>query len=147
MDAKTLAAELDGSQYPFRTPFALEEQAEKDGLVIVFGASDDLMEFRGAIHDEIGALNGTTALIDKKGIIPRFECIGIGLLDEEERYQRYFERKPKGKLIEALWAPEGRNMSWCYKTDIPHETFLVYEDDDVYCEGIVFSLNDLGEHE
>ena len=35
----------------------------------------------------------------------------------------------------------GANM--VYDTDIPRETFKVYEDDELYCIGIVFSVDDL----
>ena len=32
---------------------------------------------------------------------------------------------------------------WSYETDIPHETFNIYEDGEVWCVGIVFSVEDL----
>ena len=44
-----------------------EKQIAKDsGLVIVYGASDDLMEFEGAIEDEIGCYDGDTIHITKQ---------------------------------------------------------------------------------
>jgi hypothetical protein len=52
MTAKELAQQLNGLPYPFRAPKALIAQAKQDGLVIVQGASDDLMELVGAIRDE-----------------------------------------------------------------------------------------------
>ena len=39
------------------------------------------------------------------------------------------------------------NVSWSYLTDIPHKTFDIMEDGEIYCRGIVFSLDDLGEEE
>ena len=44
--------------------------------------------------------------------------------------------------IKALWCKED-DITWTYKTDIPHETFMIYEDDEAYCRGIVFLINDL----
>ena len=38
---------------------------------------------------------------------------------------------------------EGDLITWCYKTDIPHETFMIYDDGEPYCRGIVFSIEDL----
>lgn len=51
---------------------------------------------------------------------------------------------PKGRTdsIEALWDYD-KNFVWTYKTDIPHETFDIMEDDEPYCKGIVFYLKDL----
>ena len=51
MTAAKLAEQLNGIEYPASISRDLEAQAKAAGLVIVFGASDDLMEFRGAIHD------------------------------------------------------------------------------------------------
>ena len=46
--------------------------------------------------------------------------------------------------IEALWCPEGvGGPSWAYKAGIKHETFRIIEYGDVYCRGIVFSLDEL----
>lgn len=45
------------------------------------------------------------------------------------------------KQIEAIWGKDG--ISWQYKTDIPHATFNVMEDDEVYCIGIVFDIKEL----
>jgi hypothetical protein len=60
----------------------------------------------------------------------------------------YFEKlKQKAKTIEAIWCEgdeEKENpISWTYETDIPHSTFGIVEDDEIYCIGIVFSINDL----
>ena len=50
MDAKELAQKLHGRTYGNITTQDAAEAKDND-LVIVFGASDDLMEFRGAIYD------------------------------------------------------------------------------------------------
>ena len=53
------AASLDGIEYLDERPEAWA-QAEKNGYVVVFGYSDDGVEFRGAISDELGAYDGRT---------------------------------------------------------------------------------------
>jgi hypothetical protein len=57
--------ELDGVQYPPRGCDEVFEYAKDNGLVIVFGASDDLVELRGAIHDEVGACDGVVFYVDQ----------------------------------------------------------------------------------
>lgn len=137
---ESIAEALHSLQYPLRIPKELRDQAKASGLVIVYGASDDLMEFDGAIHDEFGCFDGGTALIDAKGVLPGWEQAS----EHEESARDYFERKPKACAIEAVWEPaEPEGASWAYKIDIPHATFDVMEDDDLYCRGIVFALADL----
>jgi hypothetical protein len=126
MNIKQIAEQFNLSQYPLHVDTTSEKIMKELGFVVVFGASDDLMEFRGAIHDEIGAYEGTTAFIDAKGLLPDYENLDV---DDKEELKDYFSREPKSKSIEAIWCPpngEGDNpeMSWGYKTEIPHETFF-----------------------
>ena len=44
------------------------------------------------------------------------------------------------RTIRALWCKG--NAAWSYETDIPHETFGIF-DDELYCNGIVFSVDDV----
>lgn len=136
MNAKKLAAQLTGAEYPLRLSKELTAEAKAAGLVIVYGASDDLMEFEGAIYDEVGAYDGGTAFVDNKGLLPDRESI-----EDDEALKDYFARQPQAVKIEALWCKEGE-YSWTFKTDIPHETFEVVEDGEKYCRGIVFALAD-----
>ena len=138
MNAKELAAKLNGREYLQELMTEDERQAKEAGLVVVFGASDDLIEFRGAIHDEGDCYNGGEILFDSKGALPSW---GVAS-DSEESAEAYFERKLNARKIEALWANEP-GYTWTYKTDIPHETFEIVEDGKPYCRGVVFALADL----
>lgn len=139
MNAKEIAAALNGSQYPLRIPSDIAKGAKEAGLVIVYGASDDLMEFEGAIHEEVGANDGTTVFVDSEGILPEREQI-----EDDAALKALFAREPHSKAIEALWCKEGE-YSFTYRTTIPHETFEVLEDGcPPYCRGIVFALSDVG---
>lgn len=136
MNALELASMLNGREY--RKEVTLEEatKAHKEGLVIVFGASDDLMEFRGAIDDETGCDNGGTAYLTKTGLLEN-ECDSDCI---------YFKQiRDKSQTIDALWCEDASGFSWTYRTDIPHETFYIYEDGEPYCRGIVFYLSDVKE--
>ncbi|NMY32650.1 hypothetical protein HBR94_14200 [Pseudomonas sp. WS 5412] len=137
MNKEDLADRITGIAYPCRIHKDLIQIANESGLVIVYGASDDLMEFEGASDEEIGCYGGGIALVDAKGVLPDRDSI-----DNDVELEQYFLRKAKAKPIEALWCKED-GYSWTYKTDIPHATFEVLEDADRYCRGIVFALADL----
>lgn len=138
MNKEQLAAQLTGIEYPCTIDKAIQEQAKAAGLVIAFGASDDLMEFRGAIYDELDCYNGGTAVVGASGLLVR------GRIDDhdDEAIADYVTRKKSAKYIEALWCAED-GYSWTYSTDIPHATFEVTEDGEPYCRGIVFAIADL----
>ena len=138
MDAKELAAKLNGREYWHEITDEEVRQAKEAGLVVVFGASDDLIEFRGAIRDEGDCYDGGTVLIDTKGVLPSWDEAS----ESEESAQEYFERKAKARTITALWA-KVPGYTWTYKTDIPHETFEIVEDGEPYCRGIVFNIGDI----
>lgn len=132
-----IATALSGSEYPFDVPKAIAAQAKAAGLLIVYGASDDLIEFDGAFRDEQGCYGGDTIKIDAQGALPDFDS-----LEDEEDHADYAARKPNARDIHALWDP-GDGYSWRYETDIPHVTFEITEDGEPYCRGMVIDLADL----
>lgn len=133
MNNKELAALLNNREYREEITRDEEAQAKHAGLVVVFGASDDLMEFRGAIHEELDAYEGTTAYLDADGLVVN-ECN-----NEHCPYAR--KLAATAKKIKAVWDKDG--YSWVYETDIPHESFDIVEDGEKYCRGIVFSLDEV----
>ena len=88
--------------------------------MVVFGYSDDNVEFVGAIDDEIGAFGGATIRLAKDGKI---------MSDESA-----------ANIIRAIW---GQSIAWTFATDIPHERFTINEYGEPFCVGIVFSMDDL----
>lgn len=125
---KEIAEKLNGISYG-KNVKEIEAEARKHGIVIVMGASDDLMEFSGAIEDEGGLDCG-------KGGKVYFDCNGVSQDDTE-----------RNNVIEAIWCGVHDDTcipaTWVYKTEIPHERFNVFEDEELYCIGIVFSMDDL----
>lgn len=140
MDKETLAKQLDGITYPAHRSITknIVDAAKAHSLVIVYGASDDLMELEGAIHDEFGCYGGGTALVDAQGLLSR-SAIDDG---DDDEIADFVARKKGAREITALWCKEP-GISWTYRTTIPHATFNVLEDGEVYCRGIVFALSDL----
>lgn len=130
MTTKEMAQLLNGCQYRAEITVAEEQLAKENNLVVVMGYSDDNAELYGAIRDEVGCFKGGTIYLDIDGHIV---------------YPTEYSNGYQGNLfqIEAVWCDQKSAAAWTYHTDIPHETFKVYEDDELFCIGIVFSLDDL----
>ena len=137
LSKELLAGLLTGREYGKEMAKEEEMQAKTAGLIVIFGASDDLMEFRGFANDERGA--PTIALIDAKGLLPFREDIE----HDDEALKDYFARAPKVRAVDALWAKE-EGYSWTFRTSIPHATFEIVEGGEPYCRGIVIDVADLG---
>lgn len=135
---RQIAKMIDGRQYRNEVTKEIIELAKNNNIVIVFGASDDLMEFRGAIHDEVDCFEGGTAYITTDNELLESACLAVC------NKCKYLKQALEGcKQIEALWCETLSNCSWTYKTTIPHETFCIWEDNEQCCIGIVFSLDDI----
>lgn len=134
MNMQEAAAELNGNEYGEEGSSILFANMKAAGLVAVFGASDDLTEFRGAIDDEAGAGDVTEHLLTKDGILYS-DC-------ENDRCP-YFAKLLKAVpvAVKAEWDCNG--YSWFLSTTLPHATFDVMEDGERYCRGLVLSVADL----
>lgn len=130
------AAAMNGREYGKECPDAIAKQMKASGIVAVFGSSDDLMEFRGAIDDEAGSYGGGTVHLNENGLL-HSECD-----DEECPHEKRL--KKAARKIKAVFSPTDPDCTWIYKTDIPHATFDIMEDGELYCRGIVFRLADAG---
>ncbi len=131
VDIKEFAKSISGKEYGYPQFTKGEIQtARENGFVIVYGCSDDLMEFRGAIDDEGGCDYG-----------------GKVFFNRDEVYNGYNKEKYP-YWINAVWCggetdADGQEITWTYETKIPHETFMIYEDGEPYCRGIAFRIEDL----
>lgn len=119
--------------------------AKENGLIIIYGESDDLVEFEGALYDEIGAWDGIDFIIATVGM-------EIPVDDDEETYTKAKELTAieieghsniKTNRFKAVWCPEGTDMSWEIKTELPNARFEIMEDGDVFGIGIVIDVKDL----
>ena len=132
MQRQEYAKLINGKEYGY-PQFTKEEieTAKKNGFVIVYGASDDLMEFEGAIRDEGGCFDGGEVFFNRNEVCQDSE--------KKEDYRNW---------INAIWCggekdEDGQEITWTYETEIPHETFMIYEDGEPYCRGIVFKIDDV----
>ena len=132
---KQLAKEL--SNYPgadadwFELTMTQQEFCRINDIVVVYGYSDDNVEFDGAFRDEVGAWEGAEIYLDANGPIEPCEC--------ECKY--YKEAMKNAKKINAFWCLN--EWCWTFKTDIPHEEFEFYAGDEPYCKGLVFYKKDM----
>ena len=116
MTPEEFAAKITGRNRGNELTKEEDRQAKDYGLVVVFGESDDLVEFRGSIDDELSIYINA--------------C------------RNYFLSENSREII-ALWNDDDMYAwAWTYETDIPHATFEIY-DNEPFCRGIVFSVKEL----
>jgi len=142
MTKERLAAQLDGREHPFDLTKDEERLAKESGLLVVFGASDDLCKLRGAVHDEADVYDGGTIRIADGKLLDNPDR------DEEEVLKKFgVLAEVKSTLhhaltIEALWCEE-KGYSWTYRTEEDHATFEVMEDGEhCYCRGLVIDMRE-----
>jgi hypothetical protein len=118
---KEFAAMLHGRDcQPNMTPDELL-LAEQRGFVVVYGDSDDRVEFEGAIRAE-----GYTNPLVKDGPAGVLVLSDDGMLLEKDTdlYTEYFN---KNRNIISVFYCSKDGLNWAFESDIPHETFLTYD--------------------
>lgn len=124
---------LNGREYRHEITRQETEQALFEDMVIIFGASDDLVEIVGVVNDELGCFEGGSFYFNDRGLV-------LNICDSPY-CPHFIEAKNAASKVVAVWDQDG--YSWTYETDIPHATFDIMEDGEKYCRGIVFSLADV----
>lgn len=81
---KEIASKLNGINYKELVPKELVEIAKENSMVIIYGASDDLIEFEGAINDEIYVYGGNQNL----GLIS-YTYNGLFLIDSPLVHEKF----------------------------------------------------------
>ena len=135
MTKEELAELLNGRQYRHEITDGEAEQANKDGLVVVFGASDDLIEIRGAITDEIDAYDSSFVSLYRSELKEYCDCNCF----------YYKQALALNKLIDIYHTGYfmGKDRFWEYSVDIPFSHFYIFEGSDPYCKGIIFDIKDI----
>jgi len=135
MNAKELAQRITGREYRHEITKGEIEEAKAAGLVVAFGASDDLLELRGAADEEVDAYQGQTVFFTKAGLLLN-EC--------DSRDCPHWERmKAAAAPLEIVWQDCGKGPCWVFRTAIPHEIFEINDEGEPYCQGVVFALADV----
>lgn len=135
MNTKEFAKMLNGRERGTEISMEEERLAKTHGLVVLFGASDDLMEICGAIEEECDCYEGGTFYLTKTVVLDAPDC-------DPGDCPYFSAAKSAAKTIKAVWHDDGE-PSWTYETEVPHEAFNICEDGEVWCVGIVFNMEDL----
>ena len=143
---KEFAAILHGRDcQPNLTPDELL-LAEQKGFVVVYGDSDDRVEFEGAIRAE----GHTNPLVKDApaGVLVLSE--DGSLLDEDSDLYTEYIRANRNVITVFYCSRDGLN--WVFESSIPHETFLTYDGgydeeyadfDDGFARCMVFEMSTL----
>jgi hypothetical protein len=136
MTHEQLASILTGREIGEEITAKEEAEAKSHGLVVAFGYSDDILELRGAIHDEVGAGGGEDLLIGPEGVLEN--------KSEHEEMELWAARKYIALEKTALNTINANySDAWEIGIDCPYSRFLVMEDGELFCVGIVFAIADL----
>lgn len=136
MTKEQLATKLDGREYGDEIMPSEEDAAKANGLVVIFGYSDDCTELRGAICDEVSCYGGKELRLHSEGAMDEHEdsCL-CG-------YCGYCKAEEQCVTVYARWDCDG--YAWKYEADLPHAAFEIVEDRHTkYCRGIVIDVASL----
>ena len=135
--AKMMAKRLHGREYRREMNAGDKADAQTYGLLVVYGASDDLTEFEGAYSDEEGANNGAehvfTVVNGKLQIVRERD-------DEHELEREGWVRPKQALVVNAQWCPDHFAGSWLITSDAPFAEFDIMEDEQLYCRGAVIDV-------
>jgi len=138
--AKELAGRLNGRQYGNEITKEEVAEAKQNNLVVCFGYSDDITEFRGIIDDEFGSWEGATNKFFWNKKKNRYNPI-LEMDDQENLLQQGWTPPETAFSVISEWCPPDVNTSWRITTSVPYESFNIYEDGDLYCIGCVFEIS------
>lgn len=134
---KEFARKLDDLEFNDFEPSIMFAEAKERGIVILYNIHPMTCVLKGAIHSETDCYVGKIAFIDSTGFSRRFY-----FTDPEERFSYKNWKENKDIEFRIKCNSEG-NPYWRYETKIPHEKFDVYEDGELFCEGIIFYADEL----
>lgn len=142
----SLAKLLDGRASGNEMSHAEAAAAKADNLLVVFGYSDDNMELRGFVSDEVGCYGGGSCTVDRRGLRTPWP-IGDPLHEDEAR--EYFAREGLPSIeIRAFWHDERRGPVWTYGNSAAvFGEFTITEDGEPWCRGVVIDCSELTQGE
>lgn len=122
--ANTLGVRPKGDE----VPYYMACEAQRLGYLIIFGSSDDLVEICGKRSDELDAFRPTTFYVSQHRIYTADETHPAAARPVHAEYSQPTAAQP------SLWK---------FKTDIPHATFDIMEDGELYCRGLVIDTTNI----
>jgi hypothetical protein len=155
MTAEEFARLLDGREYGDEMSKEENELAAENRLFVFFGQGDDELKCSGIISFCMNAVGGSELEIvtylsdlewwrpftqDMKETLKEIkeyeESIGFKSRHPENDYDNFL-KIAKRFTVKAELFPEDPDATWLITTDVPHATFDIMEDGDLFCRGIV----------
>ena len=129
MNAKQFARYLNGRERDSEMINAECDLAEELNLLVIFGYSDDVVEFRGIIHNEFS--EGTLLHIYKGHIIEDEELMILG---------KYGFDISSDMGVIGIYSDEG---VWSFEVlgDIETHNFDIFDEGVLYCRGLVIDMS------
>ncbi len=150
MTKEQLAAALDGVQYGEEDDVLKRFNLSQTDFVVVYGASDDLAEVRGALNDEfgVGTKYGSIAFRlyhnYESGLIDFVENLELSGDFNESTTELIFSALGRDVVEFANVAKANEHHLFQFESDnIQFAPFKVMDEDELYCIGCVFSLEDV----
>jgi hypothetical protein len=145
MTVQEWAERLNGIEYPADELDNYADELKKDGIMVIFGYSSDLLVFAGVINAEINAWDGTVVYIG----INNDGDIKIAEIRDLFNDSSFSGRREYIKKIISIRAPQNEKRkvwaSWHITShDIePAYSFDIMEDGELFCRGILFETKEL----
>jgi hypothetical protein len=137
-----LAARLTGREAGNEITRDEEAEAKSAGLLVLFGYSDDNLELRGAVHDEVGCYASSrpvTVVVTATGALEEWGFDG----KDQESARAWFRRENLPRAtVRASFGSSASAFTWSYEVDVPHATFEIFDGDEKYCFGVVLAVAD-----
>ncbi|MCD0460037.1 hypothetical protein [Roseiconus lacunae] len=138
--AGSLAKTLNGCESLEELDDETAAIAKANGLLVIFGRSDDLVHIGGAFDDEVSAWDGAAFQLDRFGLRRRWGEIDT---DDIDAAREYFQREPLPFVtITAEWC-KGNGYAWTITADCDSCAFDVFDhldDHRLFCRGIVIDI-------
>ena len=138
---KSFAEKLNGREYRSEITSSECKYALDNNLLVIFGASDDLIEFRGVIDEEMDSYKKSNYFLlkaeDGFRIISQYEW------DELQSSIEEYGIIIPHKIITSYWSGGESKYFFSYFMSFPHENFNIMEDGKYYCQGVVINLNNV----
>lgn len=131
---------LNGREYGNEMSIDEEFIARDNELLVCFCSSDDLLIFKGIFNDETGSTAYIMSDI-KTGGIKLAEDDATQRLEEIREFTGFRLNLQRIKMVRQ-WYIDGTE-GFCIKTTLPHATFDIMEDGELYCRGIVIEKADI----
>ena len=127
MKAKKLAELLNGRQYNQEIHLHEEEEAELNGILVIFVDVDGILQVKGFINEEVDCYSGGDYYIDKQ--------------EESVYHLEYLQKESNGNVFNV----DKYHISAVYRieTNLPHCKFNILKNNTTESVGIVIDIKDL----